>query len=229
MSKEEDRYIAYEKRQRRKKILGGFAKLEDPERQGGTLPHSSAYHSYFEGYAEFTRLDDRGRRHVERVYAMPYERAIITEKERIWRKLGYPLLWVLAVIGLFASALPGGGATRSVLSVIPTVAALLALVFCGRGLYNTCTAPEKMTIGQYRAGSEMLVRWAGIGALCLLLTGAGILVYLLLHPGEGDLVQALWTILGGGALGCLFLLERSIHYEKVPNPVELPSDAVLIE
>ncbi len=230
MPEPKDRYTAYEKRKQREGLLRRLMPQGGEEGSPGGIRHSSSYHSYFEGYAEMKRLDEKGRMRVERIYAGPYYHPRLISGTMGGRKLLYVCLWLASLAGLLSSALPSQPVNRSAFSVIPTVASLFALVLVGRSVYNYCVSSEKMTLGQYRASSERLIRWSLIGAACEFAVGAGIFIGLILsQEGSGPYLLPVPALLGGSALLGLFFSERSTVYEKLPNPVELPSDAVLIE
>ena len=228
--KEKDRYAEYEARKKREARFSRINRLSNLEDMQGLQPHSTAYHEYFEGYAETKIPNENGIGYrVERVYAAPWMRAKLTKRQRIARRVLYPVLWLPAAAGLLISAVQRSEANKSLLTVVPTCAALVMTVLAAIALYRYETAPELQRIGQYRAGSEGLLRWSGYSALALLADAAGAFLWLLLNRSSAWSPLLLLPAISAAAMGDLWLTEKNTEYEKVPNPVQLPGNAFLIE
>ena len=211
------------------------AKMAEREKKNNAAPghgwHSAAYHRHFEDYAEFERVDEKGRTRIERVYQGTWYVQALSRGARLRERIGLVLLF------LTSAALFGWAALRSVPAngkwfvALAQFVTVILLVWTLTGLFNYLICREKMTVGEYKCGTLRFRRGCvvTIGVLILLT-----LLYLLcafLYEGS-ILAHLLCAALSLAAALPLLLanrLDANIPYANEESEKAAPEDATLID
>ena len=175
---------------------------------------SFTFRRNFEDYKSFEYLDERGQKHVRRVYTGRYYTPPFSKKQYALRKLLYAALFLASAV------LYGFAATRFLDvnlfwgSVVLSIVCVLGLCWVMIALFNYLLAPHTRTIGDQKTSTGMLIPACVWTAAALALTAAENAAYLAFRPQKvGE--QLLCIVLYLAAAGLLFFLrelERRVSY-----------------
>lgn len=233
MAKNVDRYEKYAKNKKRQDRLRRWGLDVEEKDNGMQVPHSAAYHDYFEGYAETKIPGKNGRGYrVERVYVGHYYTLPGGRRSKAMHMAIHCALFLLAAAAVIIGAAQPGGANGVWYVVIPTFGVIMSMVFLATGLASYITAPEKMTVGEYKAGATRIVRWSQIGMVAALVAALGSLIHMFACPADAPGASAGTCAFCAAGTLCLFAInyfERHTEYEVLENQTEKGENAVMIE
>lgn len=206
--------------------------LDPPEKDKPGVSKSHHYHAYFEGYAEKKVWDaKKNRERIARVYVGDYYYRNLSKKSLVARNIVYFVLLAAAVLILYL-----GGAQALLVTFryvyLPVFVALLVSVVLLGTLINYVTAPEKQTVGEYKASSRRLKRMSLIAALCMVVQTLSLLVYVLIYPEAGAGSAKTIAVIANAAACVPFLmlyyLEKNVKYiVKNENKPDMNPDVIL--
>ena len=191
--------------------------------------HSNSYHRHFQGYAEqLVPRENGGGSRIERIYAADYYKYGETDAAWRWKKLSYPVLFVLmAAVSVLADSRPA--AVNRIPAVgIAQILSYIPLIYLLYKLILQVSAPRRMTIGE-RDSSAAGFRKAA------LLYAAVVLAVAIAMPVEKWIVSQIiepldWMVIGqklfSGALALLlYFMEKARKLERAPNGTPVPGGA----
>ncbi len=193
--------------------------------------HSKSYHRYFEGYAEYEMVNEKGKKTLRRVYTGAWYRQDLKAAAYVGLRIFYVLLAV-GVLFLFGAAAvyqkESGNVLYVVLPEAATVGFLIYLLYIL--LVNYLFVPRKMTINDYRVSSRSLKNGSFGCAACLAADGLTTLLYLMLHRGAyAGIWYAVLEFLGASALSAaIYLTEGRIPYLMEENENKPGEDDIVI-
>ena len=210
--------------ERMKKWRRKYVEEEDEKR---IFPHSTGYHTFFQGYSEEKVLADNAKGYkIERVYTAPY--LAFTDDRRKW--IGYKILYsalylasfVLVVLAMFSRAIANYVSWVSLFAALQIVAMLLLLI----PLLYYLTAPMKMRMGQFNISAKRVGFFskpaAVLAGLYLLLSVVWYVVYRV-TPGEREVACLILQILDTAAITALCVIENRTKYKRIKNEAADPS------
>lgn len=193
--------------------------------------HSSAYHRYFEGFAERKYYDEKENLHITRVYVGNYYRRDIPDQRHRALKVQYLIVYLLSLAAFLFAGTRGTQLNTVIYVYVPVTLSLIAMLCLIFPLVHNLAAPREMIIRTYRDSSEKLKRVsvcaAGLQIVCALGTMAGMFCI----PGQVGLKQFL--SIAGFLVSAVFLLwlwqtERCLEYETLPPRNTPPPRASVI-
>lgn len=205
---------------------GGFRKKRE------NLRHSSAFHRYFEGYAEHRVPQEDGTFQIERFYVGEYYRQDLSDRGRLGIRLLYVLLFFLSVRIFVLAGVQNTGSNLflgTIACQIGCVCAYIGLFFI---LIAYLTSKREMEVRTYRETSQSLRKCTRV--LCCFQCGAAAmtLVYLVLSRGENLATELECAALYGISATAIFWMgktERQIRYVTIPNSRKADPEDVIID
>ena len=190
------------------------------------LLRSSAFHNYFDGYAEIMEpADNRRGFKVSRVYMASFFQADMSDRRWTAQKLLYSVLFLLAAAGLAVAAWRDTPCNYVWYCTLPQALSFGSLALLLISLINYIAAPRKLKLRDYKQGVRRLQLFSLLAAVCPAVTAAGAAVAFFLYR---DLVQSGDVILvfGGccvSAASCaaIHYLEKRVQYDVISNPTDL--------
>lgn len=194
--------------------------------------HSSAYHRYFEGYAERECYDEKGKRHIERVYVGNYYRRAVSDGQHKALKAQYAVMYLLSLaVFLFAGTRDTQLNTARYV-YIPVILSLVAMLCLLVTIVFNLIAPREMVIRAYRDSSEKLI-YTSISTAVLQIVNALATIFGMFYvPGQVGLDQCLSIagfLISAGILLWLWQTERCLEYEELPPRNTRPERSSIIK
>lgn len=198
----------------------GYRLPDMTERQG----HRRGYHNYFQGYIEVRRENEKGRVVIERYYTQPWTVSGLSGGKYWLVRLLYALLTAASIV-LYAVAtaqnVPGNAHWVTALPGLPAAFLLFLLAVM---TVQYITLPRKMTISIYKSGTKWLKVMSVLaaitqGATALALAGYALVTWV--QVGR-TLLCALGLLLAAGCSAVIYLIERRVPYNEVPNDTKVP-------
>ncbi len=180
----------------------------------------NSYERFFEGYEEAECLDPSGRRKIIRIYTAEYYRMALTKKERLMRKILYPLLAAAATVLFILAALRPSVYNNTWYAVIPEAFFLACALFLDGTVFGYVSAPERMEIRTYKRSAVRLPLACKLlcAAVVPLLCSVGAYVILDGWACAAEMLPVFVLFLLAGACPVvILLLEKKVHYELLPN------------
>lgn len=180
-----------------------------------------SYHRYFEGYTEYTQLNEKGTLKIVRVYTGQYYRDTLSTPMYALARIGAILLWaasafcmVSATIGNFPYNYTWYVTVAEALG-FPALAALMIAVFAA------ALQERKLKIRQYRTTHVWTVYIAFIGAAIHLLTAINMCINIFITGLQAE--PGIWWGPVRMVMACICflacgLIEKNISYESLENP-----------
>lgn len=192
--------------------------------ESGELHQSSAYHRYFEGWAEREILNASGRITIKRVYVgTRYRMDLSPAARRLW-KCG---LWAAVLAG--TACLLAGSVQDITQNQSPILAVLQVIAAGGHAASFLALSNLRadMTIYEYRSGPRALLRSASITAcICVLCLSA----VLLLPSDRGAPPVSAAVFFALAALSCrtAAFAARRLPIRAEENTTPIPDGSVII-
>jgi len=179
------------------------------------------YHSHFEGYTEYPQLQADGHVRIVRVYTGAYYRADRSNASYILSRIGYILLWALAVYCQVSAALTDQGYNYRWYVTVPEALGFPAAFLMMIMVFSAALCERKMLIRQYKRIHKRMPLIAFIGACILLVTAVCMTVYILSNAASA--VTGIWIppvkmLIASVCFIAIWFLERRIDYETIENP-----------
>lgn len=202
-------------------------KLGQSVKKGGLsndeLHHPSrAYERHFEGYVEtFEPVPGKKRSRSVRTYVDSYWRQELSARRRLWLRILFVVLYLMALPPFLYSATRNIAANTVWFVTLPQAASVFTLSWTALNLYRYCVAPQVMTVRQHRLGVVWFRRTSCAAWIALAVTASGYLIQALTAPGEkmAVLLCALLCLISCGCILSLFLVERTVSYMECENPL----------
>ncbi len=178
---------------------------------------------YFEGYTEKEVIGPDGVPVIRSVYAGYWYIQELDRRGRWLHRIAY------FVSALLCAALIAFGAMRpipvnsSLVCALPQVAAIFCMILVLYGVVNDCLAPQKRTIGDYRATSKIILTTSLIASIA---GGVACLVTLIYAMVGGaaigmHLLSAAFELIAAGFAFLIRWMEKNVKYTKeLANPDE---------
>lgn len=188
---------------------------------------TSGFDAYFQGYTVAQVKKKNGKYRTVRIYTAPYRVHDMTDAEWVRQKIAVGVLTAFAVACYLWAALeriPSNTVSYVALAGGLSAACLLFVTaYALSYLFNK----RQMTIYECTNTSKALLRWTLLAGICLTITGAADLLYLILNRGQ-DLPAVLWSmaryLLSAGAVILLNRMEDKTFYTQEENETMLPFD-----
>lgn len=205
---------------------GGFRKRRE------NLRHSSAFHRYFEGYAEHRVPREDGTFQIERFYVGDYYRQDLSDRGRMGIRLIYILLFFLSVRIFILAGVQNTGSNLFLGTIACQVGCVCAYIWLFFILIAYLTSKREMEVRTYRETSESLRKCTRVlfcfqcGAMTMSL------MYLVLSRGENVVLELECAALYGISAAAIFFMgktEREIRYITIPNSRKADPEDVIID
>lgn len=185
--------------------------------------HSYAYHQYFEDYTEYWVAGKNGRKKIVRRYTGPVYRQAVSQAGYVLLRLAYVLLYAVLVYVLVSVGRNPRASDSTWYIALAELGTIVFLSFLGFNLLaNYVFIPRNMTTGEYSSSARGL-RFKACGtAVCFALDALCTLVYIPLHTSAAraeDWIACGKFLIGAALAALMFLLERSLPYEKTREKV----------
>lgn len=193
----------------------------------GEFHQSGSYHRYFDGWAEYEALNEKGKVRIQRTYVGDYHCVQMSGKSRLMLRLA---LWLLTGASLFLFILGAVQDTQQNGSSILAVVQLAAV--CGHVamFFSLGNLRTKMTVYDYKAGPRALVKRSRITAclsgVCLLVT---VVLSIVQGLSESTQVMSMFCF-GFSALisAAVAYIARGLPIRVIPNETPPPPSSVII-
>jgi len=201
-------------------------------RQSGGMPenapfHSKSYRRHFEGYSEYREKDSNGTVHIRRVYTGVWHQQKLSRPQRLRLRLFYIFFYVLSAVLFGLSVSRPVTANASWYIAAPQAMVVVGFLWLLYALVGYLTAPEKMTLADYRSVASLCsaLRFVSAGLLiCAVLVAGHAFI-----PARSHLVaQLICCLLLLASAGCLMLIlrrENSIIYDSFLSEQQAPPDS----
>lgn len=192
--------------------------------------HSRAYHRHFEGYRETEIIDAKGRTRIKRDYVGEWYSQDLTCGKRIALKITLAALWALTAAVFLFTASRTTRANASWYVTISEFGVVAGFLWTIVSLVLYLTAPEKMTIGDYRSASKGVLRGslciAGFSLLTMLLTA----LHALLGSGTwtGELLCCVGFLTATALAVFMNRLEANVPYIRTSSTEAPLEDSVIM-
>jgi len=182
-----------------------------------------SYHRYFEGYTEYTPIDEKGRMKIVREYTGSYYRADLSTPMYALARGGAILLWLASAVCMVTATIGDYPynytwyVTAAEALGFPFLVALMIAVF------SAALAERRLKIRQYRNTHSATVYIAFIGAAVHLLSAINMCINIFITSSQAN--AGIWwgPVRMAVASGCFLacgLIEKHINYEVLENPVK---------
>lgn len=193
--------------------------------------YSASFRRQFKDYVEFSEYDERGRKHVRRVYQGVWHIPNLPAGRRKRERWLLALLFAGGLVLFLLAALRQIPANRTWLLAVAHVITVVLFLYTGSGLFNYLTGGAKLTTYDYETGPLRFRRGclitAGALALCALLYLACVVIY-----RDGvilSLLAAGLSLAGAFSLYVARMLDGSVPFIEERSREKAPDDAVRIE
>ena len=175
---------------------------------------------YLEGWTVRETLTPEGNIRRERIYIDDYYYTSETKKQRILRKVLYVLLFVVSVALFGISAVQPVRANYAGYVGLAQALALLSAIWVLCSLFTYVTAPQEMTVGDYKSGVLALQSSGLITTIAFALPAAATLVHLIFEPAQwgNELLCVLGYLASAALIMLIRLLEKKLTYYLRPSP-----------
>lgn len=185
--------------------------------------HSHSYHRFFEGFTEYAEKNAKGKTVIRRIYTGVYWRQKLDAVQRKNVLIRYAAAAFLGCGSFLFSSLQNIESNRWAVSAFLQLAALASMLWLIVSLirYGKDTG-NKMTIRQYRESAQAVLRSSIVSTFFAALSFLAALFSPWLHRESFSLsvwAAAVGYLLSALSLYTIFRKEKSIDYEKEPNPV----------
>lgn len=199
--------------------MGKFPGSELGERDTG-FRHRSYYHKHFMGYTEIRRVNQKGHIVIERCYTAPWQHHRLTNGRWVLTKAAYVLGTVLSTVLYLWALILRVPSNSAALVAAPGFLSGLLLVLLWMAVFTYVSAPRKMTLWEYRSGKGKVELFTRLFAAGVLLTAVAKAVFICVwmdFQWEGELPGLVMLILAAAPPILIFLTERKMGYEELPN------------
>lgn len=186
--------------------------------------HSGAYRRHFEGYTELQTIDEKGKKHIQRVYTGDLYRQDIPDGKRAALRAVYVLLFLVMAALFVLCATREVSANSTWYVALSQFGVLVGLGWVLAGLIAGLAAHREMTVGEWKSSSVRLRRGTICAALTLELT-AFLTLLNLFFRGDRMGVQLLGILgyfLAGGVAVVMNRLEANLPYKITPSAAQAP-------
>ena len=204
---------------------------EARDRQRMPTMYRTAYHRFFEGYSEVLEEDERGRRHIRRVYTGKYYEPVSSPARRTVIKAGYSAAAICSDVLVLLAGAKDTAANRTPIANLPFMLSLAALFWVCASVLTYLFTKRRMTIHEYKSSSRSVKRSTLAASIALSASALTALLFPVLGlesvPSAGYLCAG--ELAASAAL--MFAVNRTEYSEKyseIKNEISLP-DSALIE
>lgn len=192
----------------------------EPQTELQRISRHRSLDRFLEGWTVREVLQPDGMIRRESVYVGDYFFSNDTKKQSIARKLLYCLLFAAAIALLVICAIQRVGANITSYVGLSQGVVLMAAIWVLHSLFTYVTAPQEMTVADFKGGALSLKRSSFYLALSYLLPVLATVIHAITDPA--DLGRELLCVLGYLAAGVLiFFLHRTesrVKYNSKPSP-----------
>ena len=188
------------------------------EEEQGKRWHGDHYHSYFEGWTEYTEVTPSGKTRIKRVYTAEYYSPKVSKKSwRLYKLLYFPALAVsFAIYSVFAYKFIASNTVWYV--ALPQALSVFGYIFAFWFAICRAFAPMKLTIKEHREAESNLKMTSLVLAVLQALTAVLSLVHCLFYAGgTQEAIAALAFLVSAGVVFLIFWNERKIEYVRMKN------------
>lgn len=188
----------------------------------------SAFHRNFRGYFEYTEVDEKGKKHIRRIYPGIYYSPDLNARQRAMYKIMYWLLFLLsAALYLYAATRMTPGNTSWLVS-IPQLGQGLGHVWAGISLVNYVFAPINRTKHEHFTTHNYILM-SSIGTMAFGLLSAALLTGYCICNGSFDALNSLSLagyVLSAAVMFWLNRMEHNVTFTETQSKEKIPDDAV---
>ncbi len=179
------------------------------------------YHSFFEGYTEYTERDRNGKEKIRRVYTSDYYRQTGSLGRVILIRCAYVLMFALAVYCVLAAATDQTAACNYVWYVqIWHALCLVFLFWLFTLLFHYVTSGRTWTIYDYKQCHGKLLTASKFAVIFHALGALSTLVYMAVFQTTDSTKPAVRLLAAGILLLLINRIEYGLTYETTKNTVQ---------
>lgn len=179
------------------------------------------YHSFFEGYTEYTELDKNGKEKIRRVYTADYYRQSGSLWQTVLTRCAYVLMFVLAVYCVLSASMDRSAACNYTWYVQIWHACCLAILFwVFTLLFSYVTSGRNWTIYDYKQCHKKLLTVSKFAVVLHTLGALSSLVYMGIFQSRESLNPAIRLLVAGLMMLLINRIEHSLTYETMKNTAQ---------
>jgi hypothetical protein len=194
--------------------------------------HRPAYHRNFQGYTEVTRLDEKGKTVIRRIYTGKYYVPALSRQNQLRLRFVYAVLFLGGGALYFFCAMQSALCNAFFPVNLLQGLSLPLLLWCLYLLAFYLPSTGKLTLGDYETLHRPLIRASLLTALCMWATAVAGVVACFVYADLfylSDLPCVGGFALSGGLMFLIYFLEHRLEYLVEENDTEMPADGVELE
>lgn len=196
-------------------------KLLNTEEALRGIRRNRKYHSFFEGYTEYTERSKNGAEKIRRVYTADYYRQTGSLMQVVLIRCAYVLMFVLAAYCVLSASMDRSAACNYVWYVQVWHALCLAFLFwLFTILFGYVTSGRNWTIYDYKQCHRKLLTVSKFAVLLHVLGAVSVLVYMGVFRTTDSTKPAILLLAAGGLLLLVNRIEHHLTYETIKNTVQ---------
>lgn len=191
------------------------------------------YNRYFDGFSERDVVTAKGKVKTERIYTGEYFREKASEEQWKRRKALVGVGYCASILIFLVSGTIDCSANSTWYVILFSGITLAVMILATMNVYTKVTAPRDMIARVFRSAAEQYRKRIRLMAVCMLLTGFGVFVNLLIHLFSvqmNSLLCFMGYTVSGLIMYRLYTFEDNNMYQKIENKVRLaePNDYIQI-
>lgn len=195
------------------------------------LLRNRKYHSYFKGYTEYIETKPNGKTKIRRVYTGVYHRVALDNMLYAILRVGYIVLWFVMAVCQISATFADFGYNYTWYATIPQAFGFPVSFCLMVWSFSAALADRNLKIKDYKTCHQTLPRTALVAAAIHTVAALSMGLYLILNlpVPDGALFPPLKLLAAAVCALAIGLIERSLVYERVENPVKPEPGGIEIE
>lgn len=195
------------------------------------LLRNRKYHEYFKGYTEYIETKPNGKTKIRRVYTGVYHRVALNNWLYALLRGGYVVLWFVLAVCQISATFADFGYNYTWYATVPQAFGFPVSFCLMVWTISAALADRNLKLKDYKTYHQTLPRAALAAAVIHALSALSMGLYLILnHPvPEGALLPPLKMLIAAACALGIGLMERSMAYERIENPVKPEPGGIEIE
>lgn len=189
------------------------------------MVHSQQYHRHFEDYMEIVRMDENGKRRIERVYVGQYYSLDAQPKKTTQLKLSYVLLYIAALFFFFLGNSITCLSGLNKLVQLPVFAGTILLLYYGIVILRYVTRPKEMTVWEYKSGPLRILSIGKCFVAAVALKVIATMIFMLFVRGwtlKTELISILGCAVSALPVAVIIAVEKKQHYNTRVSEAQMP-------